>query len=185
MFYFLKALLLLIAIGLVAVRVTLEYRAHTTLPSAIMSALQLYLMTCYSPYITLLTVRYLPYVIPLMSHFHHFSPPRDLLRPEAARALSKQSMNFLFLGNPGTGKTTVARLYAEILSELKIREDKFVEASGQKLLSEGAAKFPATLQSVTPGVLFIDEVYQLNPKGQGEGQAITNLLMDEIGRAHV
>ena len=91
---------------------------------------------------------------------------------------TKAAYNFLFLGNPGTGKTTVARLFGKILVELKIREDNFVETSGQKLIQEGSAKFPAQLKSVTPGVLFIDEVYQLNPKGNGDGSAITNLLME-------
>lgn len=58
----------------------------------------------------------------------------DLLRPEEARVTSKQAMNFLFLGNPGSGKTTVARIFGKILSQLNIREDNFVETSGQKLL---------------------------------------------------
>jgi replication-associated recombination protein RarA len=58
----------------------------------------------------------------------------DLLRPKEARVTSKQAMNFLFLGNPGSGKTTVARIFGKILSELGIRDDNFVETSGQKLL---------------------------------------------------
>jgi replication-associated recombination protein RarA len=58
----------------------------------------------------------------------------DLLRPKEARVTSKQAMNFLFLGNPGSGKTTVARIFGKILSELDIRDDNFVETSGQKLL---------------------------------------------------
>lgn len=86
-------------------------------------------------------------------------------------------MNFMFLGNPGSGKTTVARIFAEMLAELKIRGKEFVDVTGQDLLQEGSSKFPALLKKVTPGVLFIDEVYQLNPAGQGDGQAITNMLM--------
>lgn len=98
-------------------------------------------------------------------------------RKEEERVCSKQALNFLFLGNPGTGKTTVARLFAKILSDLKIREGAFVETSGQKLIQDGASKFPALLKSVTPGVLFIDEVYQLDPRGTPDGRAITNHLM--------
>ena len=86
-------------------------------------------------------------------------------------------MNFMFLGNPGVGKTTVARIFAKMLSELKIREGPFDDVTGQDLLQEGSSKFPARLKAVTPGVLFIDEVYQLNPAKEGDGQAITNMLM--------
>lgn len=48
---------------------------------------------------------------------------------------------------------------------------------GQDALTEGSGKFKATLAKATPGVLFVDEVYQLDPKGNGEGRAITNMIM--------
>lgn len=99
-------------------------------------------------------------------------------RPLDSRVTTKSALNFIFLGNPGTGKTTVARLFGKILSDLKIREDVFKETSGQKLLEEGASKFSALLKSVTPGILFIDEVYQLDPKGNSDGRAITNSIME-------
>lgn len=102
----------------------------------------------------------------------------DLSRPIEARVASKQAMNFLFLGNPGSGKTTVARIFGKILFELKLRTDNFVETSGQKLLQEGSSKFAALLLSATPGILFIDEVYQLDPNGNSDGRAITNALME-------
>jgi tetratricopeptide (TPR) repeat protein len=102
----------------------------------------------------------------------------DLQRPVEARVTPKQALNFLFLGNPGSGKTTVARLFGEILIDLGIREDKFVETSGQKLLQDGASKFPALLGTATPGVLFIDEVYLLDPNASADGKAITNTIME-------
>ena len=102
-----------------------------------------------------------------------------MARPMDSRITTKQAMNFMFLGNPGTGKTTVARQFAEMLDELEIRKGAFAETSGQKLLDAGIASFNALLSKVTPGVLFIDEVYQLEPKGSGgNGKAITNLLME-------
>jgi SpoVK/Ycf46/Vps4 family AAA+-type ATPase len=45
-------------------------------------------------------------------------------------------------------------------------------------LQEGASKFAALLVSATPGIIFIDEVYQLDPNGNADGRAITNALME-------
>ena len=113
-----------------------------------------------------------------MTHYTlHTTLHSDFDRPAAARVCPHQAMNFMFLGNPGAGKTTVAHIFAEMLSELKIREGPVDYVTGQDLLQEGSSKFPARLKGVTPGVLFIDEVYQLNPAKQGDGQAITNMLM--------
>lgn len=103
----------------------------------------------------------------------------DMKRSPKTRICIKQAMNFIFVGNPGTGKTTVARIFGEILSDLGLREDgKFIETSGQKLLSNGASKFSSLLADATPGVLFIDEVYQLDPAGNSDGKAITNSIME-------
>lgn len=121
-------------------------------------------------------------------------------RPEAARLSNKQAMNFLFVGNPGiipensfiqsklflisinflgTGKTTVARLLADILVDLGVRKQgSFEETTGQKLLTLGSKKSSDLIKKVTPGVLFVDEIYQLDPKSNQEGRAITNAIMD-------
>jgi Holliday junction resolvasome RuvABC ATP-dependent DNA helicase subunit len=104
---------------------------------------------------------------------------RDMARPEVSRITTKQAVNIMFLGNPGTGKTTVARVFAKMLDELDIRKGDFEQTSGQKLVDAATASFNALLKKVTPGVLFIDEVYQLDPKvGGGDGKAITNSLME-------
>ena len=56
----------------------------------------------------------------------------------------------------------------------------FVESSGQKLLSDGTAKFTTALQDVTKqkGIFFIDEIYQLDPQSNSVGKEITNLIME-------
>ena len=70
------------------------------------------------------------------------------------------SLNFVFAGNPGTGKTTVAKLFADLLVDLGLRErGAFIEKTGQTLLTEGPVNFKQTLKAVTPGVLFVDEVH--------------------------
>ena len=79
----------------------------------------------------------------------------------------------------GSGKTTVARLVGKILAHLGIREDNFTETSGRKLLLDGQAKIAETLKAATPGVLFVDEVYQLDPVNDAGGRAITDMIMEK------
>ena len=71
-----------------------------------------------------------------------------------------------FLGNPGTGKTTVARIVMEILYNLKyIKQKKLIEVSSKDLVAEyvgqTAPRTMAILQKAMGGVLFIDEAYSL------------------------
>jgi SpoVK/Ycf46/Vps4 family AAA+-type ATPase len=103
----------------------------------------------------------------------------DRKRSLAARTTKGAAYNFVFTGNPGTGKTTVARLLGKLLAELELRPTpgEFVEVTGQTLLSAGQLKFDDTLKKATPGVLFIDEAYQLEPASNTDGAAIVNKLL--------
>lgn len=88
------------------------------------------------------------------------------------------SLNRTFLGNPGTGKTTVARLYARILFDSGMRKkETFIESSAQKLKDEGADKFRELIESALDGTLFIDEAYDLDPSGDFKGKAIVSELL--------
>jgi len=88
------------------------------------------------------------------------------------------SMHMAFLGNPGTGKTTVARLFAKVLHEMKFLEsDKIVEVDRSGLIGEFMGhtekKTNEIVDSALGGVLFIDEAYALvdgysSQKGYGE-----------------
>lgn len=79
-------------------------------------------------------------------------------------------LHMCFMGNPGTGKTTVARIIGKIFSEMEIlSKDKiFVEAASQDLIGEyvghTAPKTKAMTDKAKGGVLFIDEAYSLSPK---------------------
>ena len=109
------------------------------------------------------------------------------LKNKASKDLKIKDVNLhmVFLGNPGTGKTTVARMVAEILYNLKyIKQNKLIEVSSKDLVAEyvgqTAPKTMAVIQKALGGVLFIDEAYSLaSGQGQGNGyneEAIATLI---------
>ena len=93
------------------------------------------------------------------------------------------NLHMVFLGNPGTGKTTIARMISEILYNLKyVKENKLVEVSVKDLVAEyvgqTAPKTMAVIEKAMNGVLFIDEAYALADRGDNSynGEAIATLI---------
>ncbi|MBR3134150.1 MAG: AAA family ATPase [Clostridia bacterium] len=85
------------------------------------------------------------------------------------------NLHMIFLGNPGTGKTTVARIVAQILYNLKyVKQNKLIEVSSKDLVAEyvgqTAPKTMAVVQKALGGVLFVDEAYSL-ATGDGQGNS--------------
>jgi len=81
-----------------------------------------------------------------------------------------ETLHMLFTGNPGTGKTTVARLVGKIFQALgSLKKGQFLEVSRSQLvasfLGQTAPKTQAKIDEAIGGVLFIDEAYAL---AQGE-----------------
>jgi SpoVK/Ycf46/Vps4 family AAA+-type ATPase len=109
------------------------------------------------------------------------------LRPvRSPRALEPGSPHLIFSGNPGTGKTTVARLMAQAYHDIGVlRSDKLhsVEASDlvAGYIGQTAIRTNAAVDAALGGVLFIDEAYRLCEDGRGGfGQEAIDTLVSRL-----
>ena len=95
------------------------------------------------------------------------------------------SLHMCFTGNPGTGKTTVARILGQIFKEQKIlSKGGFVEIHGRDLVGQfvgwTAQEVQRHVRRAKGGILFIDEAYSLNSdtRGSFEDEAIATLIKE-------
>lgn len=92
-------------------------------------------------------------------------------RKKRGKKTTPMSLHMAFSGNPGTGKTTLARFVAEILKELNVlSKGHFIEARRSDLtgshIGESEKKTREILNKAEGGVLFIDEIQSLIPAGE-------------------
>lgn len=107
------------------------------------------------------------------------------LRKDMGLDVAETAKHMIFTGNPGSAKTTVARLLASILyDEHVIPQNKFIECGRQDLVGRyvgwTAKQVEEQFHKATGGILFIDEAYSLVDGSNSFGDEAINTIVQEM-----
>lgn len=110
---------------------------------------------------------------------------REKRKKAAVKVDTTQSLNMIFSGNPGTGKTTMARVVADMFHSMGLlKSGHLVETDKGGLVAEyvgqTAKKTEEVFKSALGGVLFIDEAYAITNDGSSFGQECIDTLVKLI-----
>ena len=102
-----------------------------------------------------------------------------------AGRVQQLAMNFILTGNPGTGKTSIARKMGEILQSMEILPTpRVIEASRATLVGKYMGETPKIVNNMCDkamgGILFIDEAYTLSDGGDQYGKEAIDTLMKRM-----
>lgn len=97
--------------------------------------------------------------------------------------LTKERFNTLFTGNPGTGKTKIATIYAKFLASMNLVEDNFTSSTGAKLVYEGVHEVKTLISNIdSRGVILIDDAHHLRPTHSSTGRKVLDFITAEMDR---
>ncbi len=102
-----------------------------------------------------------------------------------AGKVQQMALNFILTGNPGTGKTSIARKMGEVLQAMEILPTaRVIEASRATLVGKYMGETPKIVNNMCDkamgGILFIDEAYTLSDGGDQYGKEAIDTLMKRM-----